>query len=101
MRRGWTIVIGVLLVGVAAAAWFGREIPATAGIGSAYVAKLTCSCMFVAGRSAAACSRDYDPQAARLLNVEIDANSVTVSALGGVWSARAEFEAGFGCHLVE
>jgi hypothetical protein len=100
MRRRWKIAMGVLLVGAAAAAWSGRGVYTTAHIGSGYVAKQTCSCIFVAGRSAAACSRDYDQQAARLLNVEIAASSVTVRALGGVWSARAEFEAGFGCHLV-
>jgi hypothetical protein len=100
MRRWW-VIIGILLLGaLAAGAWFGRDAYASARMGSSFVAKHTCSCLFVAGRSAAACSRDYDPQAAQLLNVQIETSSVTVSALAGLFSARAEFEQGFGCHLV-
>lgn len=90
----------MLGVGLAAVAWGGRTVYSTASIGAAYVAKQTCSCMFVVGRTAQSCSQDYDPEAARLLSVQTDQSSVTVSALAGLFSARAEFETGFGCHLV-
>lgn len=99
-RRGWFIGTFALLIGLAVAAWGGRNVYTTAQIGAAFVAKHTCSCRFVAGRSAESCSADYDPQAARLLTVNTAQSSVTVSALAGVLSTRAEFEPGFGCHLV-
>jgi hypothetical protein len=90
----------MLVVGLAVVAWGGRDVYSTAHIGAGFIAKHTCSCMFVVGRTAQSCSKDYDPQAARLLNVKAEQSSVTVSALAGVLSARAEFETGFGCHLV-
>lgn len=100
MKRWWITGAIVVLMGLAVAGWFGRETYAAAYIGTAYLAKQTCSCMFVVGRSAESCSHDYDPQTARMLNVQPATSSVTVTALGGVFSARAEFESGFGCHLV-
>ena len=90
----------VLIVIVAAGFWLGRDTYATGVIGTTYVAKQTCSCMFVVGRTAEACSGDYDAEAIRQLKVQPAANSVTVSALGGLLSAKAEYEEGFGCHLV-
>jgi len=90
----------MLGIGLAVAAWGGRSAYSTVRIGSAYVAKLTCSCLFVAGRTQQSCSGDYDAQAARLLSVQAGPSSVTVTALAGLLSARAEFEDGFGCHLV-
>ena len=99
-RRTWVFGTLMLIIGLGVAVWGGRNAYITANIGAAYVAKHTCSCMFVAGRTAESCSQDYDPQAASLLTVQPTTNSVTVSALAGVMSARAEFEDGFGCHLV-
>src|SRR5438046_1375822 len=94
--RRWVFGALMLVIGVAVAGWGGRNAYDTARIGAAYVAKHTCSCLFVAGRTADSCSHDYDPEAARLLSVQPAASSVTVSALAGVMSARAEFEDGFG-----
>jgi len=100
MKRWLIIGAVVLIVVLAAGLWAGRDTYATGYIGTGYIAKQTCSCMFVVGRSAEACSRDYDAQAVELLKVQPAASSVTVSALGGLLSATAEFEKGFGCHLV-
>ena len=99
-RRRWVFGVLMLALGLAVVAWGGRNVYSTAHIGAGYVAKQTCSCMFVVGRTAQACSGDYDPQAAQLLSVKTEQSSVTVSALAGLLSARAEFETGFGCHLV-
>ena len=50
MRKG-LIVGGLIVVVVVAVALFaGRDTWATAKIGTVYVAKQTCSCLFVAGR---------------------------------------------------
>ena len=63
--RGKGLLIGlVVLVAIVAVAMFaGRETWATAKIGTVYVAKQTCSCLFVAGRPMESCRTDYDPAA--------------------------------------
>ena len=99
-RRRWVVGVLMLVLGLAVAVWGGRNVYSTAGLGAAYVAKQTCSCMFVVGRTAQSCSGDYDAQATRLLSVKTEQSSVTATALAGLLSKRAEFETGFGCHLV-
>ena len=100
MKPWLKIGAAVLIVMLAAGFWVGRDTYATGIIGTSYVAKQTCSCMFVVGRTAEACSGDYEQEAVRMLKVQPAAGSVTVSALGGLLSAKAEYEEGFGCHLV-
>ena len=98
MRKGLLIGAGVLVVLVAGALYAGRDTWASAKIGTVYVAKQTCSCLFVAERTMESCRTDYDPAALKPLTVAATDKAVKVSALGGLVSARAEFEQGFGCH---
>lgn len=101
MRARWFLIGGVVLVAiVGVAVWAGRDTYETARIGTAYVAKQTCSCLFIANRSPQSCKTDYEAAALERLNVEAEASSVTVSAVGGLVSAKAQFEEGFGCHIV-
>jgi hypothetical protein len=97
MRKGLIAII-VLVVLVGAAMFFGRDIWTTAKLGTVYVAKQTCSCLFVAGRPLDSCRTDYDPAAIKPLTVEKLEHGVKVTALGGIVAAQAEFEQGFGCH---
>jgi hypothetical protein len=101
MRKGLLIAIVVVLVIVGGTLFFGRETWATAKIGTVYVAKQTCSCLFVAGRPMDSCRTDYDPAAIRPLTVEKLEHGVKVTALAGIVSARSEFEPGFGCHPID
>src|ERR1700757_589463 len=100
MRARNRVIVGIAVVLVVAGAWLVHRVVEQAHIGTAYVAKLTCSCLFVSHRSPQSCATDYDAAAARALTREIAGQSVTVSALGHVIAARAVFEPGFGCHLV-
>jgi hypothetical protein len=97
MRKG-VIALVVLVAIVGAAMYFGRDTWTTAKLGTVYVAKQTCSCLFVAGRPMDSCRTDYDPAAIKPLTVEKLQNGVKVTALGGIVSAQAQFEQGFGCH---
>jgi hypothetical protein len=97
--RGW-VIFGVAVVIAGVGAWTVHRVVEQAHIGTAYVAKLTCSCLFVSHRSLQSCATDYDAAAVRPLTREVAAQSVTVSALGHVIATRAVFEPGFGCHLV-
>ena len=98
--KGWLIGIIVVLVIVGGALFFGRDTWATARLGTVYVAKQTCSCLFVAGRPLESCRTDYDPEALKPLTVEKGDSGVKVSALAGLVSAQSKFEPGFGCHPV-
>lgn len=97
--RGW-VIVGAAAVFVVVGAWAAHRVVEQAHIGTAYVAKLTCSCLFVSHRSLQSCATDYDAAAVRPLTREVAGQSVTVSALGHVITARAVFEQSFGCHLV-
>jgi hypothetical protein len=98
--KGWLIGIVVVVAIVAVALFAGRDTWATAKIGTVYVAKQTCSCLFVAGRPMESCRTDYDPEALKPLTVEKGDSGVKVSALAGLVSAQSKFEPGFGCHPV-
>jgi hypothetical protein len=96
----WVVILGVATLVVGVGAWLARRAVEQAHIGTAYVAKLTCSCLFVSRRSLQSCATDYDLPAARLLTAEVGIQSVTVSVPGRLVSTRAVFEPGYGCHLV-
>lgn len=100
MNRKWLLIIGVLAVLIGIGVWSGRDTYATARVGTVYVAKQTCSCLFVAERSLDSCYTDFDAEATRPLDVRVSQNNVTVSALGGLISARAQYDQGYGCHPV-
>jgi hypothetical protein len=100
MRFKGLAILGVAALVLGVGAWFAHRVVEQAHIGTAYVAKLTCSCLFVSHRPLQSCATDYDMPAARLLTSEVSSQSVTVSALGHLISARAVFDQGFGCHLV-
>jgi hypothetical protein len=99
MRSKWLLIGGLLLVAIiGGAVWAGRPLYQTARIGTAYVAKQTCSCLFIAKRPEASCKTDYESDALSQLTVQPGSADVTVSALGGLVSTKAEFVDGFGCH---
>ena len=98
--KGLAILTGAALV-LGVGTWFTQRMVEQAHIGTAYVAKLACSCLFVSNRPLRSCAADYDLPAAKLLTTEVGLQSVTVSAPGHLVSTRAVFEPGFGCHLVD
>jgi hypothetical protein len=99
MRGKGLLIGGVVVVAIVGGAlWAGRDTWAAAHMGATYVAKQTCSCLFVAGRPMDSCRTDYEPDAIKPLTIEAGSSEVKVSALAGLVSARAEFEQGFGCH---
>jgi hypothetical protein len=105
MVRKWVVwgVAGLAAV-VLSAFLLLREQLDLARIGVAYAAKQTCSCLFVGGRTPESCATDYDPATYRLFAVNIETEgptqAVNVQAFS-VFRARAVFEPGYGCTLVE
>lgn len=100
MKSQWLLIVGVLVVLIGIGVWSSRDTYAAARIGTTYVAKMTCSCLFVAGRTEDSCRTDFDAEAVRPLDVVVSESKVTVSTFGGLISSRAQFEPGFGCHPV-
>ena len=76
--------------------------PALVQIGSAYVAKQLCSCLFVAGRSEASCRPEFKPQIATpprwsWTGALPERGRVEVTLLST--TARAGYDRRFGCVL--
>ncbi|MDX2233320.1 MAG: hypothetical protein NW200_02365 [Hyphomonadaceae bacterium] len=98
-KWGWA-ALAVVVALAGAGAWFGRDAVAFARIGTTYAAKQTCSCLFVAGRTMDSCKTDYPQDAVKQFTWAVNGGDVTVSAAGGLISATATFEDGYGCRPV-
>jgi hypothetical protein len=94
-RRKIALVAAIALL--AGAIYGGYQGVSLARIATNYAAEQTCACLFVSGRSPESCQAELGRFASRFMTWRIEEPAVTVSLLR-VFSARAEFEQGFGCH---
>jgi hypothetical protein len=85
---------------LAGAVYAGYQGVRMARIAVTYAAEQTCACLFVSGRAMDSCLVDLGSGVARLLSFETGPTAVTASMLG-LFSARAEFDEGFGCHVAK
>jgi hypothetical protein len=98
MRWRW-IVLGVVAIAVAGAGYFGWRGAIAADVGASAMAKITCSCVFVDGRSLESCRAD-DPPGFEGIPVTIDDKAKTVTGvLFGIIERRATYQEGYGCVL--
>jgi len=92
----------ILVLGVLAAvlAWYYREtLLERAVTGTAYGARVACSCRFIAGRELGDCEKDFEPGMEFVsLSEDVDAKSVTAS-IPLLASQTASFREGYGCVL--
>ncbi|MEG9269669.1 hypothetical protein [Qipengyuania sp. Mu-71] len=96
----WLVPLVAILLGVAWFAW-GDGLRKTGGVGSAYAARVGCSCRFVAGRSLDDCAKDkLEGMELISLSENAAAKSVTAS-IPFVASDTASFREGYGCVLQE
>lgn len=99
MRRKGLLIGGLVIVAIVGiAVWAGRDTYQFARIGGVYAAKQTCSCLFIAHRPMESCKTDFDAEAVKPFTWIVTDNSVSIAAIGGLVSAKAVFEAGYGCH---
>ena len=98
MRKRLLLVLAA--VAVISLVGLGLWLPPLSRIGVGYTAQQTCACLFVSRRTADSCRRDLEPMARWLIKVEIGASEVTARSLG-LARARARYEKGFGCGLLE
>lgn len=71
-KRKWQLVTAALVLLAGTGLWSSRDTFATARIGTTYVAKQNCSCLFVAERPFESCRADFDPEAVRAIDVVVD-----------------------------
>ena len=99
MRKHWLVIALVVIVAVGVGGYFGLQRPMLYGrIGTTYAAKQTCSCLFVSGRSLAACQADLPGPADNLIKLSVEGHHVQASAYGIV-HASASYEEGYGCRV--
>jgi hypothetical protein len=98
MRKYWLWMAMAAIVALGVGGYYGLQGPMLYGrIGTTYVAKQTCSCMFVSGRSLESCQSDL-PAGSNIVNISVRGHEVQASAYGLV-HARAQFEEGYGCRV--
>ena len=92
----------LVVIAIAIVIWWNRPvINGYANAGTAYAARVACSCRFVAGRSLADCEKDkIDGMELVSLADDTEAQSVTAS-FPLIASSTATHRAGYGCVLDE
>ena len=103
--RIWSLLGLVLLAAlIAGGVWGYRQVAPYARIGSTYIAKQYCSCVFVAGRSDASCRTDFEPDIDKF-SVTADRSALPtrgkVTARLAVFTGEATFADGFGCTVAK
>ncbi|MEJ6594659.1 hypothetical protein [Parasphingorhabdus sp.] len=101
-KRRILLYIGALflLILVAVLTYNYAFIKGQLNIGTAYGARVVCSCHYIGGRDIEDCRKDFEP-GMELIGVTIDQEQkrVTASALL-IESATAEFREGWGCVML-
>lgn len=100
--RFWLVILSLLAAGLAAL-WFsslGQRLRGDATAGTAYAARVACSCRFVAGRSMEDCAKDKlaGMSLIRLSDDDEEAKSVTAS-VPLIAKETARLRPGYGCVL--
>lgn len=104
LRRGKARIAGRLLLVLAlllagALAWYWKPIKGYAMIGSAYGARVACSCHYLGGRSLSDCRKDFEP-GMELITLSEDKDAKSVTARFPLLARQtATFREGAGCRL--
>jgi hypothetical protein len=100
MRRGKILKcgLGLLLVAtVAFAIWRWPHWRAWGEAGSAYAARITCSCRYVEGRDPESCAREIKEDAALVSVTSVPEEKAIVGTVPLLGKAKAIYKAGYGC----
>jgi len=99
-RRTWPRMLAVSVVLLGALAWFYRApIAGYTTAGTAFGARMACSCRYVAGRPLAQCRTDFEP-GMKLVFLSDDDETRTVTARVPLLAREsATWREGMGCAL--
>ena len=98
MRKGWIIAAILLFLAAALFAYRG-PIQGYAAAGTAYGARVACSCRFVAGRSLEDCAKDKVPGMELIRLSEDEAARSVTASFPLVRSDTARLREGYGCMM--
>jgi hypothetical protein len=98
----WLWVLGILALIIAGAAYAYRApISGYAGAGSAYSARVACSCVYIGNRSLEDCKKDK-LKGMELISLSQDSDAKSVTArFPLIKSETATYREGYGCVLEE
>ena len=97
-----TLYVGLLFLAILVAvfAYNYSFIKGQLGIGTAYGARVACSCHYIGGRDMTDCEKDFEPGMELIgLSLQADKRRVTAS-VPLLASATAEFREGWGCVML-
>ncbi|MBK6415055.1 hypothetical protein [Sphingopyxis sp.] len=93
----WLLVLAVLLTGLAI--WKFPSFKAQAELGSAYAARVGCSCRYVQGRSLESCQGDFEPGMEMISLSEDPATKTVTGSVPLLASRSARYAGASGCLL--
>lgn len=89
--------IFVLAATVGVVIWQWPHWRASAAAGSAYAARITCSCRYIEGRSAESCAHDIADDASMVSIAESPEEKAITGSVPLLGRATARFKPGYGC----
>jgi hypothetical protein len=93
----WLALLAVLIIGIVI--WQYPSWKAQAETGSAYAARLACSCRYVQGRPLDSCLTDFDPGTEMVSVVEVEGEQRIRASVPLLASRTARFAGASGCLL--
>ncbi|HYD25070.1 MAG TPA: hypothetical protein VEB68_09740 [Croceibacterium sp.] len=99
-RRIWPRALLGAAVLLGALAWFYRQpIAGYTTTGTAFGARMACSCRYVAGRGLEDCEKDFEPGMEVVFLSDDPATKAVTARVPLLASATARYREGFGCVL--
>ena len=101
-RKRW-IWMGAGAVGALLIAFLGVKISdglTYVNIATGYTAQQTCACLHVSNRTLDSCKSDYPAATIQHITFDTTGDRVRVSVMGGAFKAEADYDATYGCRLV-
>ena len=93
----WVLIVGALLAGLAI--WKFPAFKAQAELGTAYAARVGCSCRYVQGRSLESCQSDFEPGMDMVSLSEDPETKTVIGSVPLLASRSARYAGASGCLL--
>ncbi|WP_137680427.1 hypothetical protein [Aurantiacibacter suaedae] len=94
-----TVALIVLVAGAAGWWAWGEQAAGYAAAGTAYGARVTCSCRYIGGRDLASCKQDFVPGMEPVMVSEDESTRSVTASVPLIASHTAQYREGFGCVL--
>ena len=96
-RRWLYVVLALFVLLVGTYGWFREPLHGYADVGTAYGARVACSCRYVAGRDLDSCKEDFLPGMDLVTLSEDDEEKSVTARFPLLASATAGYREGYGC----